>query len=209
MKKKNLIILLFIPFFIALLGVVTINTTFSFIDNDLLGIKWKYNDMEGFKLSDTPYKLEAEGVNQKNYPAGKGNGLVWSVRNKDKSDTEVHAEIVGQFPNFYLKTISKGEVVITCSNEKGNISKSMNAVIYDNGAILINPVIKLSDSGTESPIYYGQYDLKDNSKVQAQIEFQITTLPDILKEEIKSLSDKNEEDLAQKEVSNKLKELLK
>lgn len=185
MKKKNLIILLFIPFFIALLGVVTINTTFSFIDNDLLGIKWKYNDMEGFKLSDTPYKLEAEGINQKNYPAGKGNGLVWSVRNKDKSDSEVHAEIVGQFPNFYLKTISKGEVVITCSNEKGNISKSMNAVIYDNGAILINPVIKLSDSGTESPIYYGQYDLKDNKKVQAEIAFQITTLPDILKEEIK------------------------
>ena len=33
MLKKNLIILLLIPFLIALLGVITINTTFSFIDN--------------------------------------------------------------------------------------------------------------------------------------------------------------------------------
>lgn len=184
MKKKNLIILLFIPFFIALLGVVTINTTFSFVDNDLLGIKWNYKDMEGFQISDTPYKLEAQGINQKNYPAGKGNGLVWSVKNKDKSDTEVHAEIVGQFPNFYLKAISKGEVIITCSNEKGNISKSMNAVIYDTGVILVNPVIKLSDSGQEAPLYYGQYDLKDNSKVQATIEFNINTIPEILAEEL-------------------------
>ena len=35
MKKKNLIILLLIPFLIALLGVVTLNTTFNFIDNDI------------------------------------------------------------------------------------------------------------------------------------------------------------------------------
>lgn len=185
MKKKNLIILLFIPFFIALLGVVTINTTFSFVDNDILGIRWNYNDMEGFKVSEELYKLEAQGINQKNYPAGKGNGLVWSVKNKVQGDTEVHAEIIRQGVTYYLKAISTGEVIITCSNEKGNISKSMNGVIYENGLILINPVIKLSASGLECPIYYGQYDLNNNSKVQANVEFNITTIPELLKEEIR------------------------
>ena len=73
MKKKNLIVLLLIPFLIALLGVVTINTTFNMIDNDILSIKWDYDDMEGFQLSDTLYELKATGVNQKDYPTSMGN----------------------------------------------------------------------------------------------------------------------------------------
>ena len=50
--KKNLIILLLIPFLIALLGVVTLNTTFKYIDNDILSIEWDYDDIEAFKISD-------------------------------------------------------------------------------------------------------------------------------------------------------------
>lgn len=68
MTKKNLIILLLIPFLIALLGVVTINTTFHFIDNDIIAIQWDYDDTEAFQLQDNLYLLEAVGVNQKNYP---------------------------------------------------------------------------------------------------------------------------------------------
>ena len=66
MKKKNLIILLLIPFLIALLGVVTLNTTFNFIDNDILSIEWDYEDVEAFKLSSELIPLNAKGVNEKN-----------------------------------------------------------------------------------------------------------------------------------------------
>lgn len=52
MTKKNLIILLLIPFLIALLGVVTINTTFHFIDNDIIAIQWDYDDTEAFQLTE-------------------------------------------------------------------------------------------------------------------------------------------------------------
>lgn len=70
MTKKNLIILLLIPFLIALLGVVTINTTFHFIDNDIIAIQWDYDDTEAFKLQDNLYLLEAVGVNTKTIQQG-------------------------------------------------------------------------------------------------------------------------------------------
>ena len=105
MTKKNLIILLLIPFLIALLGVVTINTTFHFIDNDIIAIQWDYDDTEAFQLQDNLYLLEAVGVNQKNYPAGAGNTLVWSIRNRNIEDDNVYGEIVKQDQHYYLKTL--------------------------------------------------------------------------------------------------------
>ena len=84
--KKNLIILLLIPFLIALLGVVTINTTFNLIENDIVGINWDYEDLEVFE-NNKEYLLEAEGINEKNYPASKGNNLIWSIKNRDSNDT--------------------------------------------------------------------------------------------------------------------------
>ena len=105
MKKTNLIILLLVPFIIALLGVVTINTTYNLIDNDILSISWEYDDNESFKLGSSSYELKATGVNQKNYPAGTGNDLVWTVKNKDPNDSEVHAEIEKYGNQYYLKPI--------------------------------------------------------------------------------------------------------
>ena len=102
--KKNLIILLLIPFLIALLGVVTLNTTFKYIDNDILSIEWDYDDIEAFKISDGLYPLEAKGVNEKNYPAGAGNQLTWTVTNADINDETVYAEIIQQGANYFLKT---------------------------------------------------------------------------------------------------------
>ena len=119
MKKKNLIILLLIPFLISILGVVTLNTTFNMIDNDIKSIDWEYNDVEAFKVSTNGYLLKASGVNEKKYPAGAGNQLVWSVKNANETDENVYAEIVHQQGQYYLKTIAPGNIVITCSNEKG------------------------------------------------------------------------------------------
>lgn len=184
MKKKNLIILLMIPFIIALLGIVTINTTFNLIENDILGIDWNYSDMEGFKMSNGRYQLEATPIIQSKYPASLGNNLVWSVENKNEEE-ETHAEIIHEGNIFYLKTISIGEVIITCSNEKGNIFRQMTGVIYDNGVILVNAKALSSQNNIDNKLYYGEYNLVDNKKEKATIEYDIQTVPASLAEQVK------------------------
>lgn len=175
MKKKNLIILLLIPFLIALLGVVTINTTFHFIDNDIIRIDWDYSEQEAFEVRESLYQLKATGISEKNYPAGPGNNLVWSIRNKDENDQNEYARIVEQNGVFYLETLLPGEVIITCANEKGNIFKYMNAIIYEGGYILIKPKLSGSQNNIDQNIYYGEYDLQNGNKVQATFEFTIET----------------------------------
>lgn len=175
MKKKNLIILLLIPFLIALLGVVTINTTFHFIDNDIIRIDWEYGEQEAFEVRESLYLLKATGVSEKNYPAGPGNNLVWSVRNRDETDQNEYARIVEKNGAFYLEALLPGEIIITCSNEKGNIFKYMNAILYEGGYILIKPKLSGSQNNIDENIYYGEYDLSNGSKVQATFAFSIET----------------------------------
>lgn len=178
MGKKNLIILLFIPFMIAILGVVTINTTFTFIDNDIIGIEWDYEDTEVFKMSDGLYPLTARGINQKNYPAGAGNNLVWSIRNQDLTDENVYAEIVHQQGQYYLKTIAPGNIVITCSNEKGNVFRSMNAIVYQDGVVVINKVQKASQRNIDQTLYHGEFDLVNGTKKRSTFKINVRAVPD-------------------------------
>lgn len=180
MKKKNLIILLLIPFLIALLGVVTLNTTFNFIDNDILSIDWDYEDVEAFKLSSELIPLNAKGVNEKNYPAGAGNALTWTIENIDPSDENVYAEIIKQGTKFYLKTLLCGSFKLTCSNEKGNVFRSMDVIVYENGAVIVKPLISASGNNIDSTIYYGEYDLSGGTKVNASIAFSITAVPETM-----------------------------
>ena len=185
MKKKNLIILLFIPFMIALLGVVTLNTTFKVIDNDIVAIEWEYDDVEAFKFSTSLMPLNASGVNQKNYPAGAGNALTWSVSNEDDNDTNVYAEIVKQGTQFYLKMLKCGHINITCSNEKGNVFRTMKAIIYENGAVIVKPVISASGNNIDSTIYYGEYDINNGKKVSAEVAFSISAVPESMNSALK------------------------
>ncbi len=204
MAKKNLIILLLIPFLIALLGVVTISTTFSFIDNDILGITWDYNETEAFKLSNSLYPLNATGINEKNYPAGKGNGLVWNLRNSDSNDLETHAEIIKNGSKYYLKTISSGSIIITCQNEKGNVFKSMVGIIYAEGAVLINNKNKASQSNIDNTIYFGEFDINSNNNLEmAVFYFDCNVVPSNNKDNI-MLYDKTDNinvDLINKKVT--------
>lgn len=182
MKKKNLLILLLIPFVVALFSIATINMTFNLIDNDILYISWDYDDLEGFKLSNQMYELQAEGISDSKYPISDGNQLIWTIKNKDINDTNVYGEIVTEYGRTYLKTIASGEVIITCSNKKKNIFRSMEAVIYENGAILINSAIGNSQNNIDSTIYYGSYDLKyhnnEVTKVASQINLNIKFVPE-------------------------------
>ena len=178
MAKKNLIILLFIPFMIAILGVVTINTTFSFVDNDIIGIDWDYEDTEVFKVSSGLYPLNARGINQKNYPAGAGNNLVWQIRNQDLTDENVYAEIVHQDGQYYLKAISPGNIIITCSNEKGNVFRSMNAIIYQDGVVVINKEQKASQRNIDQTLYHGEFDLVNGEKQRSTFKINVRAVPD-------------------------------
>ncbi|MCQ2772313.1 MAG: hypothetical protein MJ238_03445 [Bacilli bacterium] len=200
MGKRNVIILLLMPFVIALACLTSISITFNLIDTDIIGIAWNYAASEAFKISTTPYKLEAYGQNQKNYPVMNAN-LQWSVANKDPEDTVEHARIVD---SNKLYADSVGEVVLTCSNAKGTVFKNLDAVIYENAAILINPSIAPSGTNIDKTIYFGEYDLDSNgNKVKAQFDIDIATMPASEKGNIKleTISDNLTIDSKNKTVS--------
>ena len=177
MKKKNLIILLIIPFLISLLGIITINISINTFYGDITSIKWDYDDVEAFKLSNQKYKLNATAYNASNAPLDNGNSLIWRCENVDESIEEPVAEIVFENENYYLKTHTTGEVTIMCSNLKGNIFRKMNAIIYDTGVIIINPVISSSQNNIDDDIYYGQYDLVNGEKQPANFDVKIRCIP--------------------------------
>ena len=106
MKKKNLIILLIIPFIISLLGIITVNVSMNFLDADITSIAWDYEDVQGFKV-DQRHRLTASGVYPDNTVVGDGNNLIWSVKNKDDSDLEPHAQIIEEGGVYYLLPLSQ------------------------------------------------------------------------------------------------------
>ena len=183
MIKKNLIILLLIPFLIALIGAAAVKTTYKIIENDIIDIKWDYDDTEAFKVGEK-IKLEASYVAEKNYEVSPGNELTWTITNKDSSDSEIHGTISEDDKDFYLNTLTIGDCIITCSNKKGNVSKSMNAIIYETGAIVINSAIKASQANIDSSIYYGEYDLENNTKKKAEFDLNVKVVPDDYKDDL-------------------------
>lgn len=202
MKKKNIIILLLIPFLIAILGIVTINATYTMMDPDITAIEWEYGDVTPYKISNTLYELKASGVNKGNFKVSDGNDLVWSVTNKDANDTNEYAKIINENDKYYLQALQVGEVTVTCSNVKGNISRQMTGLIYDTGVILIKPIIESSQSNIDSKIYYGEYDWEGSNKINANIAFNISTIPhDIESQLVVSHSDNIDVDLSDEIVT--------
>lgn len=189
MKKKNLIILLLFPFLLSVFCIITINTTYNRIDVDISYIDWKYNDMEAFQISDTTYPLVASGVNQKYYRVTGSSALVWTVKNKNAANTEPCAEIVKMGNQYYLRAIRAGEVVITCSNEKGNVYRQMTGVIYKDAAILFYPKTAGSQTNIDSTIYYGEYDHRVGTP--ASIDMTMMIVPASAAQELEVSSSEN------------------
>lgn len=180
MKKKNLIILLLIPFVITLVGVITINTTFNFIENDMIGIDWSYDEIEGIKLEDKLHKLVASPIYEQGYPPLKEEALVWSVYDSDNHEENKYAKIVNENDDWYLQPLQIGEVKVTCSNKKGNIFKTMTIIIFKEGAIVVQSKIKASQNNIDPNIYYGEYDFDNNlNKQKATFEFEVKTIGDL------------------------------
>ena len=181
MKKKNLAVLLIIPFLFAVLTTVTINTTYIYVDVDISGIAWDYGDPEAFKLNENGYKLNAKGVNQRNYTIAEGNELVWRV--ESNAEGEPIAEIERKTDGYYLKTLGVGAVNLICSNKKGNVSRKLEAIIYDRGFIIAQSEIKPSGANYDPNIYYGQYDMDGGGQLSsAKFRLNVTTQPEELKD---------------------------
>ena len=175
-SKKNLVVLLIMPFAISILSFTAINMTFNLIDNDILDIDWKYNDNESFALINDQYahKLSATAINDRNYPTAQS--LVWNVYNADENDLVEHAKIVTRGKDSFLHTLSVGNVVITVSNDKGNVQKKMNAIIYSGNVIVFNTKEKSSQNNVDAEAYYGEYDLNNQgSKVFSSFEYVVTS----------------------------------
>lgn len=185
MKSKNLIILLVMPFVIALVGIPLINTTFRTLDNEISSIEWDYDDIEAFKLSNKTYELHATAKYNSGVISKDSGMLVWKVANKNQNE-ENHCSL----EKNVLTTLSEGEVVITVSNIKGSVFRSMSAVIYENGAIIASPVIQNSQSNIDQTIYYGEYDLVNGKKQKATIDYNVKVIPSSLTSalEVKSIS---------------------
>lgn len=179
MKKKTLVILLIIPFVIALLTFVSVVALTNNVGVDPR-IIWNYRENEGFKTNGE-YKLEATLEYDESQLLKPGSDtLVWEIQGE--SDPDV-ASIEIKDNAYYLETGSEtGQVVIVCRTENRRVSYSMNAFIYDQGLVLINPINQSSGTQIDPVRYYGEYDIaynddlsesslkKNNAKIPLDIE---------------------------------------
>lgn len=184
MKKKNLIILLLIPFVIALLAIGGETIKRIALENELVDIEWNYKEVEDFEFSTTPYELDARPVMKKKTTDDFSNLLTWQVENENKEDTTEYVKVYydENEKKWYLKTLKItgiNEVIVSCSNGAA-IIKSMKVVIWDmdNAAFAVTPVISASQSNIDKNVYYGEYDITNYVKTKAKIAFNVKVFPE-------------------------------
>lgn len=165
-KKKTLVILLLIPFVIGLLVFVSINVINITIASDIQDITWAYDAIEGFKIRNEGYKLEATPVINENLLLAPGNELTWYIREDNSKNKEV-AKIEEKDDGFYFFTLNEGECEVVCSNVRGTKLKSFKAHVFENGSVIINTKRKESASKIDKTRYYGEHDLSyDSNKLK-------------------------------------------
>ncbi len=160
MRKKTLIILLVIPFIIAILSFVSVAILDNTVLTDISDILWNYEEYEGFQISTTErYRLEATPVAGANVKLANGNELTWRVDKINESDPEF-ATVEDENGIFYLKALAEGECKVICSNVRGTKSKYFYAEIYKDGAIVLNTTPASSSESVTGNRCYGEYDIK-------------------------------------------------
>lgn len=155
MKKKTLVILLIIPFVIALLTFVSVIALTNNVGIDA-NVVWNYRPNEGFKVN-SEYKLEASLEYDHTQLLKPGSDeLIWEASSEDPDLVEIEERDDG----FYLITGSKtGKTNITCSTVNRRSFLTMTAHIYDKGLVLINSVNQWSGNQIDPTRYYGEYDI--------------------------------------------------
>ena len=174
MKKKTLVILLIIPFIIALLTFVSVVALTNNVGVDAT-ISWNYRENEGFKTN-SEYRLEASLSYDENQLLKPGSDkLIWETSGENADLVKIEERNDG----FYLVTGGEtGETRITCCTENRRSSLTMTAHIYENGLVLINPINQSSGTQIDSTRYYGEYDITyDNSLSQSSLVKQEAKIP--------------------------------
>ena len=168
MKKSIIPFLLTIPFVISIFAFVTATVIIKNNEQDISSINWNYKDNEAFSLKVGKIKLESSYSYNEKYPLGSNNSLVWFSSNPKIAKVSKIGD------SYYLELLSEGKTKVTCSNEKGNVSKSFLATVYGNdGAIIFNPIKEFSQSGITDNKYVGFYDFKDDKKVKSNFPFSL------------------------------------
>ncbi len=201
MKKKGLIFFLLLPFLLGLLGVYVLSRNFAYIAKDILGIEWDYSSFESFKIN-TDTLLKANALIDSNAELAYGNDLVFSVTDLDYKETEI-ASIEKKSDGYHLKAKEEGEIIVSCHNEKGNVSRSFKALIYDKVAFAFYPSFPLSGENIDPTLYVGRYDYDGGKKVDASFSLSFLTAPNELINEVRMLSssDNISFDLANKSIT--------
>ena len=176
MSKKSLAILLLLPFIISILFFVTSSFLFTTISGDITNIVWEYKNQESFSVTTEKVKLEATPIlanNQEDVDAT----LVWSVVNVNP-DEENHARIEIIDDVSYLVFLSEGEVIVTCTNSSGNITKSFRAKLFSGSVVTINTLRSRSYQSIEKKDYYGMYDFVNDKKEKASFYLDVEVKSD-------------------------------
>ena len=177
MKKKGLLLFLILPFLLGLLGVYAIAASFASFAHDITGIDWTLDTFESFKIRNDPYELKANPVYDKRYELAYGNELVWEVKNTDE-ESSPHAEVRQENDKYYLVALTEGEVTLTCRNQKGNIARSVPALIYERVAFAITADFPYSGKNIDPNLYIGRYDYnEDGNKVDASFSLKFIVAP--------------------------------
>ncbi len=171
MKNKILLLLLIVPFAIVFIVFLSTNVLINYVDADISMISWTYRQNEGIAVSES-MELKAEPIFPSGYLPSEGNELVWTSSNEDIASISESDGI------YYVKGIDVGESIITCSNQKGNVSRSFNLMVVDGPTILINDNTPSNIGGSISGInYYGQYDYdNDFNKIPAKTSLNVEVI---------------------------------
>ncbi len=176
MSKKSLAILLLLPFIISILFFVTSSFLFTTISGDITNIVWEYKNQESFSVSTGRVELDATPIlanNQEDVDAT----LVWSVVNANPNE-ENHAEIQVIDDISYLVFLSEGEVIVSCTNSSGNITKSFRAKLFSGSIVTINTLRSRSYQSIEKKDYYGMYDFINDKEVKASFYLDVEAKSD-------------------------------
>ncbi len=172
MSKKSLPILLVLPFAVGILSVYAVNFSVNLVSEDLQDIQFDYRQNEGFMV-DSKTLLKATPIGSDKALQDLGNVLVWTSNDTDIANVVVENDI------YYLNALKEGQTTITVSNVRQTISKSFNAIVYKDGAIIINTKDPISSARIDNIQYYGEYDFNDDhqTKTNKTIELDVEVLP--------------------------------
>ena len=96
MRKKAILILLLIPFIVAILAFVEVRNKIKEVEQDITNIVFNYDNNEAFTLDEGKILLEASAIYDSSLPLAEGNNLIWS-----SSNLEV-CEVKKEGNNYYL-----------------------------------------------------------------------------------------------------------